>query len=59
MHLMACDFHKSIQGVYQRTPVLRPHGNEHVFLDPAQIDQWEQGLPVPPPQSHVAEEAIL
>ncbi len=46
MHLMACDFHKNISEVIERTPLLKPRGYEKVFLDPNYQDVWEIGLPV-------------
>lgn len=46
MYLTACDFPVQIDGVLQRTPVLRPKGYERVLLDDTYQDLWEVGFPV-------------
>ena len=44
MFLTACQFQQNIEQVYTRTPFLRPQGQEHMLLDEACRDMWEDGL---------------
>jgi hypothetical protein len=46
MYLTACRFEENILDVYERTPLLRPHGYERMLLDDRYQDVWEVGLPI-------------
>lgn len=46
MYLTACNFQENIKSVYEKHPLLKPLGNEHIFLKDEYKHLWEVGLPV-------------
>jgi hypothetical protein len=46
MYLTSCDIASQLEGVYQKTPKLKSHGYERLFIDESYKDIWEVGLPI-------------